>query len=137
MLQKFSVDIQCILNVLHQLVVSNLIYLTLGFKIDDNSDYTLSPLNGPLLSCVASSTLPYTLLLPCELRAWRVQLRPQLALSPRVPCCYSGNACPLILLSFYYQSTFTCFRQSSDVPYSRERKDCFLFYNPALILIKT
>lgn len=34
MLQKFSVDAQCILNVLHQLVVSNLIYLTLNFKID-------------------------------------------------------------------------------------------------------
>ena len=34
MLQKFSVDVRYILNVLHQLVVSNLIYLTLNFKID-------------------------------------------------------------------------------------------------------
>ena len=54
MLQKFSVNVQCILNVLHQLVVSNLIYLTLNFKID-NSDYTLSSLNGPLLSFVVCS----------------------------------------------------------------------------------
>lgn len=70
MLQKFSVDIQCILNVLHQLVVSNLIYLTLGFKIDDNSDYTLSPLNGPLLSFVACSSPPHTLLLPWKPKSW-------------------------------------------------------------------
>lgn len=70
-------DAQCILNVYSACVVSNLIYLTLNFKMIDSSDYTLSSLNGPLLS-FASVFIPLPTLCCCH-RAFKnpgMQLHP-------------------------------------------------------------